>query len=320
MRVPRSASSGVAHAHFHECLPATWQRFAWRAVVVEKMATILGCANRVRTHDGTVGAMVSPAFSRPSPALFANGRSVTRSPIGWTSRCSNQPTPVSLSRSQHGTVGLGTRAASGADGSSVETTTDTKKTTADTTDTPPPGATNVRVRVLRGELEIPRICSLCAAVFKEVAVPMPEGTEDPLLLRIGDFLESRYETAMVKDLSSVITKNMREKQRSKNQWHQEFGRIKARATARELQALQRTRTSVDSLTIEQVRDGVSQIRHTLFLPPLVKCTTRAVCSIASTCDVCSTVCVYTVLLVTLPVTFTGVLATVINLYVKTCGV
>ena len=125
----------------------------------------------------------------------------------------------------------------------------------------------MRVRVLRGELEIPRICSLCAAVFKEVAVPMPEGTEDPLLLRIGDFLESRYETAMVKDLSSVITKNMREKQRSKNQWHQEFGRIKARATARELQALQRTRTSVDSLTIEQVRDAFPKSATHCFCRP-----------------------------------------------------
>ena len=31
------------------------------------------------------------------------------------------------------------------------------------------GATDVRVRVLRGEEEIPAIVSLCAAVFKQVA-------------------------------------------------------------------------------------------------------------------------------------------------------
>jgi sacsin len=35
--------------------------------------------------------------------------------------------------------------------------------------------------------------------------------------------------------------------------------------------------------------GLSQIRHILFLPPLFQCTTRDVCSIASTRDVCSTV-------------------------------
>ena len=36
-------------------------------------------------------------------------------------------------------------------------------------------ATDVRVRTLRGEGEIPGIVRLCAAVFKEVAVPMPDG-------------------------------------------------------------------------------------------------------------------------------------------------
>ena len=56
-------------------------------------------------------------------------------------------------------------------------------------DTPPPGATDVRVRVLRGEQEIPRICTLCAAVFKEVAVPLPDELEnDPIVLQVGDFL------------------------------------------------------------------------------------------------------------------------------------
>jgi len=118
----------------------------------------------------------------------------------------------------------------------------------------PPGATNVRVRVLRGESEIPRICTLCAAVFKEVAVPMPEGLDDPILTQVGDFLEARYETAMIKDLNSVITRNMREKRRAANQAHADFGRIRARATARELQALQRTRTSIDALTVEQLTE------------------------------------------------------------------
>lgn len=120
---------------------------------------------------------------------------------------------------------------------------------------PPPGATDVRVRVLRGEAEIPRICTLCAAVFKEVAVPLPDELEnDPIVLQVGDFLESRYETAMIKDLTSVITRNMREKRRAANQAHAEFGRVKARATARELQTLQRTRTSVDALTVEQLTE------------------------------------------------------------------
>ena len=122
-------------------------------------------------------------------------------------------------------------------------------------DTPPPGATDVRVRVLRGEQEIPRICTLCAAVFKEVAVPLPDELEnDPIVLQVGDFLESRYETAMIKDLNSVITRNMREKRRAANQAHAELGRMKARATARELQTLQRTRTSVDALTVEQLAE------------------------------------------------------------------
>jgi len=121
-----------------------------------------------------------------------------------------------------------------------------RDTTDDATDgAPPPGATDVRVRVLRGEAEIPRICALCAAVFKEVAVPLPDELEnDPIMTQVGDFLESRYETAMIKDLNSVITRNMREKRRAANQAHAEFGRVKARATARELRTLQRTRTSV----------------------------------------------------------------------------
>ena len=129
-------------------------------------------------------------------------------------------------------------------------TRDAKKDAA-----PLPGATDVRVRVLRGEQEIPRICTLCAAVFKEVAVPLPDELEnDPIMTQVGDFLESRYETAMIKDLNSVITRNMREKRRAANQAHAEFGRVKARATARELQTLQRTRTSVDALTVEQLTE------------------------------------------------------------------
>ena len=116
----------------------------------------------------------------------------------------------------------------------------------------PPGATDVRVRVLRGETDIPRIVTLCSAVFKEVAVPMPAGADDPVLLDLAEFLESRYEQAMIKDLTSVITRNMREKRRAANQQHAEVGRVRARATARELQALQRTRTSVDALTTEQL--------------------------------------------------------------------
>jgi hypothetical protein len=136
-----------------------------------------------------------------------------------------------------------------------------RDTTDDATDgAPPPGATDVRVRVLRGEAEIPRICALCAAVFKEVAVPLPDELEnDPIMLQVGDFLESRYETAMIKDLNSVITRNMREKRRAANQAHAEFGRVKARATARELQTLQRTRTSVDALTTEQLTEMRARI-------------------------------------------------------------
>ena len=136
-----------------------------------------------------------------------------------------------------------------------------RDTTDDAKDgAPPPGATDVRVRVLRGEAEIPRICALCAAVFKEVAVPLPDELEnDPIMLQVGDFLESRYETAMIKDLNSVITRNMREKRRAANQAHAEFGRVKARATARELQTLQRTRTSVDALTTEQLTEMRARI-------------------------------------------------------------
>ena len=136
-----------------------------------------------------------------------------------------------------------------------------RDTTDDATDgAPPPGATDVRVRVLRGEAEIPRICALCAAVFKEVAVPLPDELEnDPIMTQVGDFLESRYETAMIKDLNSVITRNMREKRRAANQAHAEFGRVKARATARELQTLQRTRTSVDALTTEQLAEMRARI-------------------------------------------------------------
>jgi len=136
-----------------------------------------------------------------------------------------------------------------------------RDTTDDATDgAPPPGATDVRVRVLRGEAEIPRICALCAAVFKEVAVPLPDELEnDPIMTRVGDFLESRYETAMIKDLNSVITRNMREKRRAANQAHAEFGRVKARATARELRTLQRTRTSVDALTTEQLAEMRARI-------------------------------------------------------------
>ena len=136
-----------------------------------------------------------------------------------------------------------------------------RDTTDDATDgARPPGATDVRVRVLRGEAEIPRICALCAAVFKEVAVPLPDELEnDPIEAQVGDFLESRYETAMIKDLNSVITRNMREKRRAANQAHAEFGRVKARATARELQALQRTRTSVDALTTEQLTEMRARI-------------------------------------------------------------
>ena len=96
-------------------------------------------------------------------------------------------------------------------------------------------ATDVRVRVLRGEEEIPAIVRLCAAVFKEVAVPMPEGTESEVLQDIADFLEGRYEQAMIKDLTGVITRNQREKWRAGNQVHAAIGRIRARATSRELQ-------------------------------------------------------------------------------------
>jgi len=134
-----------------------------------------------------------------------------------------------------------------------------------TSDEPPsPRASDVRVRVLRSEDDIPRIVTLCAAVFKEVAVPMPEGADD-LLEDVAAFLESRYEQAMIKDLTSVITRNQREKRRAANQAHAEHGRIRARATARELQALQRTRTSVDALTTEQLVDMRARISDEIAL-------------------------------------------------------
>ena len=61
---------------------------------------------------------------------------------------------------------------------------------------------------------------------------MPAGADDPVLLDLAEFLESRYEQAMIKDLTSVITRNMREKRRAANQQHAEVGRVRARATAR----------------------------------------------------------------------------------------
>ena len=84
------------------------------------------------------------------------------------------------------------------------------------------------------------------------AVPMPEGVDGEAFKDLAEFLEERYEVAMVKDLTGVITRNQREKWRAGNQVRAEVGRVRARATSRELQALQRTRTSVDALTTDQL--------------------------------------------------------------------
>lgn len=88
---------------------------------------------------------------------------------------------------------------------------------------------------------------------------MPDGADGEVLQDIAEFLESRYEQAMIKDLTSIITRNQREKRRAGNQVHAAAGRIRARATARELQALQRTRTSVDALTTEQLTEMRARI-------------------------------------------------------------
>jgi len=117
------------------------------------------------------------------------------------------------------------------------------------------GVTNVRVRTLRDERDIPRVATLCSAVFKETAVPLPKDlAQDDLLRDVADFLETRYESAMIRDLTGITTRNLREKRRCENQTRAEYGRTRARATARELASLQRTRTSVDQLTTAQLRE------------------------------------------------------------------
>lgn len=185
--------------------------------------------------------MASSLANAPSPSAMARAVPASRSTprVGRLLPARSRPRPSRAPRARSVPTSSG-------DAASIESDR------APAPAAPPPGATDVRVRVLRGEKDIPRIVTLCSAVFKEVAVPMPAGADDPILLDLAEFLESRYEQAMIKDLTSVITRNMREKRRAANQQHAEVGRVRARATARELQALQRTRTSVDALTTEQL--------------------------------------------------------------------
>jgi len=53
---------------------------------------------------------------------------------------------------------------------------------------------------------------------------------------------------------------MREKVRAANQTHSDEGRTRAAATAKELQLLQRTGTSIDALTTQQLTDMRGRIR------------------------------------------------------------
>lgn len=122
------------------------------------------------------------------------------------------------------------------------------------------GVTDVRVRTLRDERDIPRVATLCSAVFKETAVPLPKDLADDDVMRdVAAFFETRYESAMIRDLTGITTRNLREKRRCENQTRAEYGRTRARATARELAALQRTRTSVDQLTTAQLREMRARI-------------------------------------------------------------
>ena len=159
------------------------------------------------------------------------------------------------------------RASSSVDGaaetssSSSSSSSSSERSAGDAVVAPSPSSSyisDVRVRILRDEDEVPRIATLCAAVFKEIAIPLPTEA-GAALLAIGDLLEASYERAMIKDLNGVVVKCQREKRRAANATRAEFGRARARATAREIQALQRTRTSVDALTTEQLTEMRSRI-------------------------------------------------------------
>ena len=83
--------------------------------------------------------------------------------------------------------------------------------------------------------------------------------DDDVMRDVAAFFETRYESAMIRDLTGITTRNLREKRRCENQTRAEYGRTRARATARELAALQRTRTSVDQLTTAQLREMRARI-------------------------------------------------------------
>lgn len=48
-------------------------------------------------------------------------------------------------------------------------------------------------------------------------VPTPDGADGEAMRDLATFLEVRYEQAMIKDLTGIITRNQREKRRAGNQ-------------------------------------------------------------------------------------------------------
>ena len=195
--------------------------------------------------------MTSIAFL--APVHHARGRSAPAAPRGHASAAMPRAPRVRM-KIEPGSSSRAVRAMS------TETFGDSSDDAPSTSGGDRGDVSDVRVRALRREGDIPRIATLCSAVFKETALPLPDDLADGDVMRdVADFLESRYESAMIKDLTGITTKNLREKRRCENQTRAEYGRTRARATSRELLALQRTRTSVDSLSTEQLREMRSRI-------------------------------------------------------------
>ena len=218
-----------------------------------------GClftATSARVHPAlfdrqTQRAMTSIAFL--APVHHARGKSAPAAPRGRASAAMPRAPRVRM-KIEPGSSSRAVRAMS------TETFVDSSDDAPSTSGGDRGDVSDVRVRALRREGDIPRIATLCSAVFKETALPLPDDLADGDVMRdVADFLESRYESAMIKDLTGITTKNLREKRRCENQTRAEYGRTRARATSRELLALQRTRTSVDSLSTEQLREMRSRI-------------------------------------------------------------